>query len=203
MTRFRFLTAITGGIGAGKSIVSRIVRCMGYPVYDCDSRARVLMDNSRDMISRISAEIDEACVPDGCVIDRGRLSQIVFADKRKLAILNDIVHGAVRDDLAAWAREVLSTYDRAFVETAVLYESRLDRMVGQVWEVWAPREVRIGRVMVRNSCTRAEVESRMSAQRNEMATHHYLIVNDGVSPVLPQVVDALGCSGCRRWLSSK
>ncbi len=48
------LTAITGGIGSGKSIVSKILAAMGYPVYDCDSRAKLLMDQD-DQIKRFYA----------------------------------------------------------------------------------------------------------------------------------------------------
>ena len=91
-----YIIAINGGIGSGKSVVSRIVTVMGYPVYDCDAQARQLMDSSDEIKAAISAGIHHACIKDG-QIDRAMLASIVFEDKEKLAILNSIVHGAVRE----------------------------------------------------------------------------------------------------------
>ena len=54
------LIAITGGIGSGKSVVSKILTAMGYPVYDCDSRARVIMDSDDDIKQAIADGIDPA-----------------------------------------------------------------------------------------------------------------------------------------------
>ncbi|MDE6436166.1 MAG: dephospho-CoA kinase, partial [Muribaculaceae bacterium] len=94
-----FLIAITGGIGSGKSVVSRVLRAMGYPVYDCDSQAKAIMDADAEIHRRLCSEIDAAVVTDG-VIDRKRLAEIVFNDKAKLAVLNAIVHSAVKAHLA-------------------------------------------------------------------------------------------------------
>lgn len=67
------LIAITGGIGSGKSVVSKILTAMGYPVYDCDSRARVIMDSDDDIKQAIADGIDPACIKDG-EIDRQALA---------------------------------------------------------------------------------------------------------------------------------
>ena len=126
------LTAITGGIGSGKSVVSRVLRILGYPVYDCDSAAKSLMDADEEIKRRLIDEIDSLAVVDG-VIDRRRIAEVVFADAEKLAALNAIVHAAVREDIASWVFSQDS--DRLFVETAILYESGLNRMVDAEWRV--------------------------------------------------------------------
>lgn len=182
------LIAITGGIGSGKSVVSHIVTALGYQVYDCDREARMLMDNSGDIKRAIATDIDRACLTDDGQIDRTRLSEIVFTSPTMLERLNAIVHGAVREHLAAWhnSRENLK-----FVETAILYQSGVDRMVDEVWDVIAPRELRIERVIRRNGLTREQVESRIDAQDSFMpeSVHSLVrqIVNDGDTPLLPQV----------------
>lgn len=184
------ITAITGGIGAGKSVVCHVVSAMGYPVYDCDSRARMLMDADCDMKRRISAEITPEAIDSDGKVNRACLAHCVFSNQSKLRRLNDIVHGAVRGDFARWADSQSS--DRVFVETAILYESGFDSLVGEVWEVTAPLEERISRVQRRSGFSREEVESRIAAQTGEEAhPSHLLIENDGVTPLLPQIMKLL------------
>lgn len=181
------LIAITGGIGSGKSVVSRIVAMMGYDVYDCDSRSKHLMDTDDVIKARLQQEIHPQCVLDGC-IDRKRLAEIVFSDADRLEKLNAIVHSAVRDDLRKWAQLQGKV---SFVETAILYQSELDRMVDCVWEVEAPLDLRISRVMERNSVSREEVLARISAQDSFIPSRHHPlvipIINDGMMPLLPQI----------------
>ncbi|MCH5219805.1 MAG: dephospho-CoA kinase [Muribaculaceae bacterium] len=187
----RTLICISGGIGSGKSVVARIVASMGYAVYDTDLQAKRIMDESVEMHRKLSECFGHNIVRDGN-IDRRALADIVFSDDDKLKKLNSIVHSAVIEDITKW-RESLSD-EIAFVETAILYQSGLDRLVDIVWEVTAPSEIRIERVMKRNSCSRAEVESRISAQRSENKHTHpkvAVIVNDNLSPLLPQILSLL------------
>lgn len=184
------LIAITGGIGSGKSVVSRILDAMGYPVYDCDSRAREIMDNNDDIKQAIADNIAPACIKDG-EIDRKELSATVFSSPEKLEILNGIVHGAVRDHLALWHSSEHQADPICFVETAILYQSGLDAMVDEVWHVDAPREVRVERVMKRNGLSRDEVLARIESQDSFIPTSVHpetkLIDNDGDTAILPQI----------------
>ncbi|MDE7154465.1 MAG: dephospho-CoA kinase [Muribaculaceae bacterium] len=183
------IIAITGGIGAGKSVVSRMLVALGYTVYDCDSRAKVLMDSSDEIKSRIGAEIAPEVVADG-IIRRDMLAAIVFSDPEKLLKLNNIVHHHVRRDIALESSRV----PLLFIETAILYESGLDGMVESVWEVTAPETVRVGRIVSRNSCSEAEARARIESQRRTPARLHpsiHKIINDGVEPVLPRVLELL------------
>lgn len=186
------LIAITGGIGSGKSVISDILRAMGHKVYDCDTRAKALMDTDEsikdDLINLISID----AVRSDRTIDRKLLSEIVFNDPDALSRLNSIVHKAVRADLRRW-RDT-SSDKTVWVETAILYASRLDREVDEVWEVTAPTELRVQRVMKRNSMSREQVLARISSQSTTAAQLHPLtkaIVNDGVEPVLPQILSLL------------
>lgn len=186
------LTAISGGIGCGKTVVSRMVGAIGYPVYDCDSRAARIMDTDAGIKRAIADDVHPECLTDGGEIDRRRLSEIVFSDYEALQRLNSIVHAAVRRDLAAWA--AAQTGD-CFVETAILYQSGLDKMVDEVWQVEAPVDLRVERVMARNSIGREQVIARIASQERFVPErlHPYVrvIVNDAVEPLLPQVEEAL------------
>ena len=76
----KVLTAVSGGIGSGKSVVCAVLRAMGYQVYDCDSRARMLMDNDKAIVARIADEVARDAVDVAGAIDRRRLADIVFND---------------------------------------------------------------------------------------------------------------------------
>lgn len=188
------IVAITGGIGSGKSVVSRIVAVMGMMVYDCDSRAKRLMDTSDEIKRRIASEISEDCITDDNRIDRSRLSKCVFNDATALTTLNMIVHGAVREDFRLWccrhaAEHVL------FVETAILYQSGMDSMVDEVWEVTASEQVRIARVMERNNLSASEVKARIMSQDAYVpVSKHPRVVhidNNGDVALLPQILNAV------------
>lgn len=185
------LTAITGGIGCGKSVVSEVLRSMGYPVYDCDSRARAIMDSSEEIRFRITSDISADVVDAAGVIDRKRLSEIVFADADLLNRLNSIVHKAVVDDIGRWRDSLGESCRRAWVESAIIYESGIDRIVDSVWQVEAPVDLRIERVMSRNGVSADSVRQRIEAQsaphgRPEHSNVSH-ILNDGVAAVLPQL----------------
>ncbi|MCM1076570.1 MAG: dephospho-CoA kinase [Bacteroides sp.] len=187
------LTAISGGIGCGKTVVSRMVEAMGYPVYDCDSHAASLMDTDNDIKLGIASRIHTECIlPDG-QIDRKRLSRIVFDDYEAIQTLNSIVHSAVRQDLSEWYS--VQNVGRCFVETAILYQSGLDKMVDDVWEVDAPLDLRIERVMTRNGFDRNQVLARISSQDSFVVENVHpnvlMIINDGFRPLLPQIEKAL------------
>lgn len=192
MSDFTSLIAITGGIGAGKSVVSEILRCMGYPVYDCDSRARIIMDSDPLIHRRLVLEIHPRAVVDG-VIDRPLIADTVFNSADKLACLNDIVHGAVVEDVTRWRRALDAPL--AFVETAILYQCNLWRLVEGVWEVDAPLELRISRVMSRNNLSRDQVLARVDSQTGcalpQDHPGHTVIYNDNLQPLLPAIHSAL------------
>ncbi|WP_295730230.1 dephospho-CoA kinase [uncultured Muribaculum sp.] len=187
------ITAITGGIGSGKSVVSEMLRTLGHPVYDCDSRAKKLMDADDEIKQAISSQIcAEAITADGH-IDRKHLAEKVFADAELLERLNSIVHGAVRADFIDWAANTGA--ERVWMETALLYESGLDKVATDVWEVTAPEELRIKRVMRRNAMNAGQVKARIEAQRRNAHPERHqcveMLVNDGVQPLLPQVLALL------------
>lgn len=185
----RQLIAITGGIGAGKSVVSRILRQMGYPVYDSDSQAKKLMDADCEIKRRLAAEISAAVVCGG-EIQRAVLAEMVFNDSAKLAILNDIVHTSVKADIQEYFK--IQESKIVFVETAILYQSGLNREVDAEWRVTAPLETRIGRVELRNGLSRKQVCERIASQENHIVEDEIkppvsMIENDGLQALVPQI----------------
>ena len=91
--------AIVGGIGSGKSVVSHILRLLGYDVYDCDSNAKLLMNTSTRIQSQLIDAFGSEVVSSNGEINRRRLSDIIFRDKTSLNTINGIVHPAVKEDI--------------------------------------------------------------------------------------------------------
>jgi len=195
---------IAGGIGSGKSVVSRILNVLGYDVYDCDSRARRLMDASDDIKTQLVAAFSPQIIDRSGAVDRKMLADIVFADKTKLNALNSIVHASVRYDMASCIKHC---HDNVFFfESAIIYEAALDLVCDEIWTVSAPLEVRISRVMMRNNLSREQVLARIDSQTASHpdirpATNSdslaganpiiHTIDNDNVTPVLPQILSLL------------
>lgn len=161
------LTAIAGGIGSGKSVVSRILTVMGYAVYDCDSRAKTLMDCDGSIKKALTCSIHPSAVSAQGIIDRKLIAETVFNDPGKLSVLNSIVHGAVKKDLLSWAQSMGQRHTHAFVETAILYESGLDAFVDEVWMIEAPRKIRLERVKIRSGLPEQQIAARMEAQDSD------------------------------------
>lgn len=199
--------AITGGIGSGKSVVARILSVMGYECFDCDSEAKAIMDSSREIMELLVSDIHPRAVENG-IINRKVIADTVFSDKAKLRRLNAIVHGAVKDEICRRI-SITSSYP-FFIETAILYESGIDRMVDEVWLVEADIETRISRVMNRNKMSRREVIARIESQDSrshatEIGSHEAntrltgftphqnvkIIANGDRDALLPQVVSLL------------
>jgi dephospho-coA kinase len=188
------LTGLTGGIGTGKSTVARILRLRGYEVYDCDLEAKRLMDESMEVRRSLRDRWGEEIYSTRGELDRRKVAEYVFADRREKAWLDSLVHGLVRDDVKRWAATHTDySHDTVFVESAILFTSGLADMCQEVWEVTAPLDTRVERVMKRSGLTREQALARIDAQREEQkicrSRHTRQIVNDATTPLLDAIPD--------------
>lgn len=182
---------LTGGMGAGKSVVAGILRSMGYPVYDADSAAKRLYDVDPVLLGAVADRFGPVILDDSGRLDRQQLAALVFGNPAALAELNGLVHPAVARDFRDWlshhgacGRQVV------FREAAILFESGADEGCNRVWGVSAPRALRLERVRKRSGFTEAEIASRMSRQwpqERVLARCDAVLVNDGLQPLVPQV----------------
>ena len=188
--------AVTGGIGAGKSMVCKILRCLGFDVFDCDDKAKTIMDSDLELMQSIHLKIHPSVIVSekgNLRIDRKKLASIVFSDSEKLEILNQLVHCKVFDLFKTEANIHCDKGDKLFFfETAILYESGMDRFADEIWIVSAPKEIRILRLENRGLSTDESVK-RMDSQNINFSVNakNREIVNDGLKPVLPQVLKLL------------
>lgn len=186
------LIAIAGGIGSGKSVVSSVLRSMGYVVYDCDAEAKRLMNTLQEIKDELVKSFGNQSVTDEGLINTSHISSVVFQDKKALSTINSIVHPRVKEDIISCLNGI--NHDVFFIETAILMQSNLLDIIDEVWLVTAPDEIRIKRVMNRNRVTAEDVKKRINAQcGQDYSTISNLkeIINDNVSPILPQLIKLL------------
>lgn len=179
---------ITGGIGSGKSFVSKLFKTLGVPFYDADKEAKAIM-NSSDTVSKglIAAFGESVYFADG-TLNRKWLAEQVFNNNDQLAILNGIVHPVVIQHAVDWANAQRSCY--SLKEAALLFESGSYKTLDYTILVIAPQDVRIERVMARDNVSREEVINRINKQMSDeakMEMAHFILVNDGIEPLLPQI----------------
>lgn len=187
------LIGITGGIGSGKSVVSRVLRCKGYEVYDCDSRAKSLMEKSDRLKCLIRERFGDECLLQDGTINRGYLACRVFGDDSHRLWLNSQVHGMVCRDIADCADKCAG--EVMFVESAILKSSGLDAMCNEIWLVKAFEETRLRRVESRDGCDKGHILLRMEAQKSEFEGFSCtvcIIRNDDDASLLAQIDGLLG-----------
>jgi dephospho-CoA kinase len=182
---------ITGGIGAGKSTVTRIFAALRVPVYDADSRAKWLMNTDPVLKAGITEAFGpQAYTPAG--LNRNYLGATVFSNPGKVALLNRLVHPRVGDDYAAWVRGHAG-FAYVLKEAALLFESGSYQSLDRVIAVSAPLALRIRRVLQRDPHrTEADVAAIVARQMDEaekLARADYVVHNDEKNLLIPQVLE--------------
>lgn len=182
---------ITGGIGSGKSVVCRLLAMLDVPVYDSDSRAKWLMNNSSVLRERLQERFGSDIFGEGG-LQRKVLAERVFSDREALAALDAIVHPAVAEDFLSWAAErEAEGFEIVGLESAILFSSGFDRFVDRCVAVVAPDELRVARAAQRDRASEEQVRARIASQmpQSEVAERaDYVVVNDEQSLLWAQVL---------------
>ena len=183
---------ITGGIGSGKSVVSRVLKIMGYPIYDSDSWAKKLMNNNNDIRNSLTLRFGKDTYTD-TGLNRQFLAQQIFCNKENLAYVNSIVHPAVGKHFLQWSERQNSKL--VFIESAILFSSGFDKIVDKVIFVDAPQDMRLKRAMVRDNSNAEAVMARIKNQAtgDTFARTHsdFIIQNDNKKLLTTQVLSVL------------
>ena len=183
----------TGGIGSGKSVVSRVFCEMGLPVYDCDRAAKELYDRDPQLLSDMVSLCGETVLDADGRLDRVALSRRIFGNAALLAAVEDLVHPAVIRDFENWKKRQESAL--VVIESAILLEKpRFAGLMDYTVVVTAPEAVRIRRVMARDGVTEEQVRKRMAAQWSDaerVARADFSMENDDRQALLPAVLQII------------
>lgn len=182
------LTAITGGIGSGKSYVCRMLESRGISVYDCDAAAKRLMRTSEKLQQELRQLVGQDVYTSDGQLQKRVLSDFLLASEANKLALNDVIHPAVAEDFLSSGM--------TWLESAILFESGFDSRVSfdRVVCVSAPRDVRIQRIMRRDNISAAKaaewIDTQM-AQKEVERRSHFVIVNDSKSDIEQQIDNML------------
>ena len=171
---------LTGPIGAGKSLVAGMLRELGAKVIDADALVRDEQSRGTVGYSAIVQTFGTHVLGEDKEIDRAKLAAEVFADPKKLARLERIMHPRVIARILE-ARRMLRDGDVMVVEAIKLLESDLRNVCGEIWVVLAPKPLLLDRLRARG-LPKPEAELRLARQASEeefRAAADVVIVNDG------------------------
>ena len=160
------IIGITGGIGSGKSTVSKFIEELGFPVYDSDFWAKELVNLDENLKSRIIELLGEESYDENGKYNRKFVAEKVFDHQELLLKLNQIIHPAVKIHFENWVNAQNAEF--VFKETALLFELKLNESCYQSILVTADENIRIKRVMNRDGRTYREVKEIIDKQMPEV-----------------------------------
>jgi dephospho-CoA kinase len=184
---------LTGGIGAGKSSVARLLAERGAVVLDADLAARAVVEPGTEGLAEVVAAFGTDVLGADGGLDRAKLAAVVFADAERRAALNAIVHPRVR----AWMAERAAAAPAGSVvvqDIPLLVEGGLVPLFDHVVVVDAEDEARMERLMKDRGMTAEQAQARIDAQAPRQvrnAAAHTLIHNDGSRADLAEAVAGL------------
>jgi dephospho-CoA kinase len=180
---------ITGGIGAGKTTIAKLVECLGYSVFYADKEAKKVYQDigfRNRLVERWGVRILK-----NDLIDFKTIGNIVFSEAKELAWLNAQIHPLVAELFQKWCLKQASSI--VFKEAAILFESGAWKECNAVITVESKIETRIQRVMQRDGVTKEQVMQRINRQLDSatrIAKSDFVIHNDG-EKLVPQIKSIL------------
>ncbi len=193
---------LSGGIGSGKSTVSRLLNELGAIVVDADAIVHELQAAGQPMLKEIAAAFGDGVLTDDGALDRPALGSIVFRDTERRRELEQIVQPPVVAEMARRAKVAIDDgVPMVVMDIPLLFEGKkTGRGSASAMQydaticVWVPLETQIERTMSRDECDRGEAERRIAAQlpideKREMADH--VIDNSGTQEQTCEQVEAL------------
>ena len=180
---------LTGGIGVGKTYVSKIFQKMGIPIFNADEQAKICMVEDVNLKDAVKLAFGENMYLKG-VLQNEALAKIVFKNNTALAKLNALVHPIVKQKFEDWCN-VKST-SIVIKESAILFESDSHLGLDAVICVSAPESLRIARLKERDGCSHEDIKNRMKKQMHQVQKEEladFVIINNEEKLLLPQLVN--------------
>ena len=174
---------LTGGIGSGKSEVSKIFHSWGAYIFDADKEAKNIINNNIDAQKEIIKEFGSDVVGLDQNIDKQKLARIAFQDEFHQLALNSIIHPHVFKKIDSTFENIQqkNKHNCFVVDAALIYESGADTHMDYVIVITSLLRYRTERVMSRNNVTREDFLKRVSLQWSDEDKEHmadYVIQNN-------------------------
>ncbi|WP_232459757.1 MULTISPECIES: dephospho-CoA kinase [unclassified Winogradskyella] len=183
----QIIVGITGGIGSGKTTISKYFEALGIPVYHADFEAKALMNRSKVIRRKLIALFGDNTYKNGA-LNRDYLRSKIFNNKDLLTQMNAIVHPKVGAHFKRWIKKQDAPY--VLKEVAIIFENNLQSQYDYIITVVADKEERIKRVIQRDNTSRDSVESIILNQlpdEEKINKSDFIIENDDLEIAKSQV----------------
>lgn len=178
-----FTIGLTGQTGAGKGYVCDYLKSLGFNIINCDDCVKEIYENNPKLFDELKENFGQDIIVNNAV-DRKRLSEIVFSDDKRLALLNSIVHPAVIS-LCESKAKIPSVLD-----APQLFEANAQEKCYKVIAVTASYKTRLERIISRDGISKEQARARMESQLNEeyfIKNSDFVIINDGTEDIKKQI----------------
>jgi dephospho-CoA kinase len=182
------IIGITGGIGSGKTIVSKVFETLGISVYNSDIEAKKLNNSSerikKELINRFGNDLYKEDV-----LDKKLLAKYIFNNSENIKFVNNIIHPEVKKHFEKWLKLQKGRF--VIKESAILIETGIYKDVDILISVLAPEELRIKRIFNRDNLNKEEIKARIDKQTNDetrLSISDYIVKNDDKHLIIPQIL---------------
>ena len=175
------IIGLTGGIGSGKSTISKEFKCNSIPVYDSDTRAKILMNSSKVLKAKLIEFFGSSAYSNG-FLNKKYISNLIFNDSSALNKINSIVHPEVFDDFINWKSRLNN--DFVIYESALIFESGSYKLNDYNILVISDINKRIERVTKRDNVKKDDVLLKMNNQwpdQKKIPLADYVFENSSVN----------------------
>ena len=182
---------LTGGIGSGKTKVSKIFSEKGFKIFNSDEIAKTIMRNDHSVKNSIINFFGtNSYIGDN--LNSKYISEIIYSDKDKLNYLNSLVHPMVFHQFEKFLKSNLNS--KILVESAILFESNFYKMLDDNILLISPKADRISRIIKRDNINRSEIEKIMSVQwsdKKKISLATYVIENINFAETSMQILSLI------------
>lgn len=172
--------AITGGIGSGKSLVGEYFERCGFPIIKADDLAKEIMQTDQIVKKKIMKAFGKESFNENRPNTKF-IAENVFSDQQKVEQINGIIHPPTIKKIDVLANQLFLKNDIVFVESALVYEAKIQKLFDFVILVFADEQTRISRIKEVRKLSEEEIRKRMQFQipdENKMEKAHFTIENN-------------------------
>lgn len=177
------IIGLTGSIASGKSTVASMLVSYNLPIVDADQVARQVVEPGSETLAKIAEAFGSDVIAADGTMDRAKVGAIIFHDESQRAVLNGIIHPAIRAEMLRQRDEhVANGAAHVVMDIPLLFESKLQHFVEKILVVSVSEDVQLARLMARNGLTETEARARIATQisvKEKEAGADAVIYNNG------------------------
>ena len=183
---------ITGPVGSGKTLVCRLLRDRGIPVYDCDAGAKTLYERHPELVETLEKQLGVGLRTGQGTLDKARLAALIFSDAAARRKVNSIVHPAVVNDFNRWCSDNCGK-EWVGIESALFLSPEAGAALecDAVLYVDASVSIREQRIISRDRCSSQQARERIDSQQISPRDSRvsYVLKNEGDEVSLQRQLD--------------